>query len=296
MEHRPPRALGTALGASFALWSVALVGLLISKGLTQPVSLSALGPYLLAALFFALACLFGYWTFGCWTLRYVLSRNGLAIRWGAIRQIIPLDQIERIVPGRQAPEPAVEGISWMGHHVGRARVPRLGEALFYSTHRSRDELVYVVTPDHAYALSVGDHAAFAAALEHVRQEGASLALPHAPERRTLAAQPFWSDHLAQILAAAAVLACAVVFGYIFARYPGLPDTLPLSFPSIGGVSRVAPKSDLLALPLTALGVLLVNLVLAVALHTWERMAGYLLLVAAVGLQATFLVGAIAALA
>ncbi len=39
-----------------------------------------------------------------------------------------------------------------------------------------------------------------------------------------------------------------------------------------------------------------NLALAVALHTWERMAGYLLLVAAVGIQATFLVAAIAALA
>src|SRR3990172_6122865 len=138
MEYRPRRALGTGLGAAFTLWSLAMVSLLLARGLTQPVSLSALGPYLLAAVFFALACLFGYWTFGCWTLRYVLSRNGLAIRWGAIRQIVPLDQIERVVPGEQAPEPRVEGISWMGHHVGRARVPRLGEALFYSTHRSRD--------------------------------------------------------------------------------------------------------------------------------------------------------------
>src|SRR4030067_3322950 len=111
MEHRPPRPLGTALGAVTTGWSLALGALLLSRGLTADIRLSSLGLYLAAAFFFGLAVLFGYWTYGCHTLRYVINRNRLAIRWGAIRQLIPLDQIERLVEGRQAPEPRIDGVS-----------------------------------------------------------------------------------------------------------------------------------------------------------------------------------------
>jgi len=296
MEHRPPRKLGTALGAIVTGWCLVLAGLLVYRGLTADISLSTLAPHLAAAFFFGLAVLFGYWTYGCYTLRYVINRNGLAIRWGAIRQLIPLDQIERLVEGRQAPEPRVDGVSWPGHHVGRADVRRVGDTLFYSTHRSREELLYLVTPSQSYALSVPDRERFARDIQEAREQGPHVPVRQSPERYTVAAQPFWSDGTAQLLALTAILACAVVFGYVFARYPGLSPTIPLSFPPMGGVTRVASKEQLLTLPVTALGILVLNLGLAVLIHAWERAAGYLLLVAAIGLQAVFLVGAIIALA
>lgn len=296
MEHRPPRKLGTAIGAVATGWCLVLAALLLSRGLTADISLSVLAPYLAAAFFFGLAVLFGYWTFGCYTLRYVISRNGLAIRWGAIRQLIPLDQIERLVEGHQVPEPRIDGVSWPGHHVGRAAVRRVGDTLFYSTHRSRDELLYVITPAQCYAVSVPDRERFARDIEEQRELGPHVPVRQSAERFAVAAQPFWSDGTAQLLALAAILACVVVFGYIFARYPGLPPTIPIPFPPMGGVTRIASKEQLLTLPVTALGVLVLNLGLAVLLHTWERAAGYLLLVATAGLQAVFLVGAIIALA
>ena len=296
MEYRPPRKLGTAVGAIMTGWSLVLAALLVSRGLTADIRLSTLGPYLAATFFFGLAVLFGYWTFGCYTLRYAINRNGLAIRWGAIRQLIPLDQIERLVEGRLAPEPRVDGVSWPGYHVGRATVRRVGDTLFYSTHRSREDLLYLVTPSQAYALSVTDAQSFARDIQEQRDLGPHVPVRQSPERYTVAAQPFWSDGMAQLLALAAILACAVVIGYVFARYPGLSPTIPLSFPPMGGITRVASKEQLLTLPVTALGILVLNLGLALLLHTWERAAGYLLLVAAVGLQAVFLVGAIIALA
>jgi hypothetical protein len=295
MEYRPPRKLGTAVGAVMTGWSLALAVLLVSRGLTAGIRLSTLGPYLAATFFFGLAVLFGYWTYSCYTLRYAINRNGLAIRWGAIRQLIPLDQIERLVEGRLAPEPRVDGVSWPGHHVGRATVRRVGDTLFYSTHRSREDLLYLVTPSQSYALSVTDAQSFARDIQEQRDLGPHVPVRQSPERYTVAAQPFWSDGTAQLLALAAILACAVVFGYVFARYPGLSPTIPLSFPPMGGITRIASKEQLLTLPVTALGILVLNLGLALLLHTWERAAGYLLLVAAVGIQAVFLVGAIIAL-
>ena len=295
MEYRPPRKLGTATGAIATGWSLALSLLLLSRGLTTDISLSTLGPYLAAAFFFGLAVLFGYWTYGCYTLRYVINRNGLAIRWGAIRQLIPLDQIERLVEGRQAPEPRVDGVSWPGHHVGRAAVRRVGDTLFYSTHRSREDLLYLVTPSQSYGLSVTDVEAFGRDIQEQRDLGPHVPVRQSPERYTVAAQPFWSDGVAQALALVAILGCVVVLGYVFARYPGLAPTIPLPFPPMGGITRVASKEQLLTLPVTALGILLLNLGLAVFLHTWERAAGYLLLIAAAGLQVAFLVGAFVAL-
>jgi hypothetical protein len=296
MEYRPPRKLGTATGAIATGWSLALSLLLLSRGLTADISLSTLWPYLAAAFFFGLAVLFGYWTYGCYTLRYVINRNGLAIRWGAIRQLIPLDQIEWLVEGRQAPEPRVDGVNWPGHHVGRAAVRSVGDTLFYSTHRSREDLLYLVTPSQSYGLSVTDVEGFGRDIQEQRDLGPHVPVRQSPERYTVAAQPFWSDGVAQVLALAAILGCVVVFGYVFARYPGLAPTIPLRFPPMGGVTRVASKEQLLTLPVTALGILVLNLGLAVLVHTWERAAGYLLLLAAAGLQVAFLVGAIVALA
>ena len=296
MEHRPARKLGTVVGATVTGWCLVLTALLLSRGLTADISLSVLAPHLAAAFFFGLAVLFGYWTFGCYTLRYVVNRNGLAIRWGAMRQLIPLDQIESLVEGRQAPEPRIDGVSWPGHHVGRAAVRRVGDTLFYSTHRSREDLLYLITPSQSYALSVPDRERFARDIQEQRELGPRVPVRQSPERYAVAAQPFWSDGTAQLLALAAILACVVVFGYVFAAYPGLAPTIPLSFPPMGGVTRVASKEELLTLPVTALGILALNLGLAVLLHTWERAAGYLLLVAAATLQAVFLVGAIIALA
>jgi hypothetical protein len=205
-----------------ALWCFAFTGVLLWRGLSQPIDLPALGPHLAASFFFALGCLFADWTYGCLTLLYELDRNGLTIDWGDIRQLIPMDRIERLVPGRELPPPKVSGVSWLGHHVGRATVGDLGETIFYSTHRSHEELLYVVTASHTYAISVEDEVRFAEELQGHQKLGQVASLPQVTERTSVAAQPFWQDPLALALALASILAWAVALGYVFHQYPGLP--------------------------------------------------------------------------
>jgi hypothetical protein len=293
MEFRPPRALGTLVGAAIALWCFVLAGTLVLRALGEDVSLGILSLYIVAAVFFFIGVLFVYWTYSLTTLRYTLDRNALTITWGDIRQLVPISQIERLVPGRELPAPHVTGVSWLGHHTGRAEVEGgIGDTLFYSTHRSAEDLLYIVTPAQSYAISVEDDVAFAEAVQQQQRAGSLVAVPQSPDRLYLAAQPFWEDRTAQLLALAAFGAFFAMFGYVYQQYPGLPETIPLEFPQLSGVTRVGNKDELLKLPLTGIAILLLNLGLGFVAHAWERMVGYVLLFAAIAAQGVLLAGAI----
>ena len=272
-------------------WCFAFMGLLLWRGLTQPVDLPAVGEYVAATFFFGLGCLFAYWNYGCLTLRYHLDRNGLNIRWGDVHQLIPMDRIQRLIHGRELPPPRVSGVSWLGHHVGHARVGDLGDVIFYATHRTHEELLYVVTTGGTYAISIPDEARFAEDLQGHQKLGQLVSLPQVTERHSIAAQPFWQDPIAQLLALGSILAFAVMLGYVFHSYPGLPESIPFAFPALDGVTRVGNKHELLRIPMTGVGLLLLSLGLGFVLHAWERAVGYLLFLGAIGAQIILLAAA-----
>jgi hypothetical protein len=283
------------VGAALAAWCLAFSAALLWRGLTLDIDLPAVGAYVGSAFFLVIACLFAYWTYGCMTLRYHLDRNGLTIYWGDIRQLVPMDRIERLVPGRERAAPKVSGVSWVGHHVGHGKVEGLGDVLFYATHRTHDQLLYVVTAEQTYGISVPDEVRFAEDLQGHQKMGPVASLPQVTEREGLAAQPFWHDQIAQVLALGSFAAFIVMLGYVFQNYPGLPETIPFAFPNLSGVTRVDDKSELLAIPLTGVGFLSINLVLGYVLHAWERAVGYLMLLAGIGAQIILLCAAIVTL-
>lgn len=296
MDFRPPRAIGTLVGGGIASWCFGITLALVIRGVTEDVSLGIVALYGVASIFFFVGLLFAYWTYSLGTLRYNIDRNALTITWGDIRQMVPLSQVERLVPGRELPNPKVSGINWVGHHVGHAHVEGgIGDTVFYSTHRSPQELLYVVTPTQSYALSVEDEVAFAEAVQAQQRLGSLVAVAQGPERMYLAAQPFWEDRTAQMLALGAFATFFALFAYLYQQYPGLPESVALSFPQMSGVTRVASKSELLQIPLTGMGLLLVNLALGFVAHAWERMVGYILLLAAIGAEGILLAAAIIAL-
>ncbi len=296
MDFRPPRAVGSLVGFGLAAWCFAVAIALVVRGLTQDIGLGVISLYIVASVFFFIGLLFAYWTYSLGTLRYTLDRNALTITWGDIRQMVPMSQIERLVPGRELGNPHIAGVSWLGHHIGHARIEGgIGDTLFYSTHRSPADLLYVVTANQSYALSVDDEVAFAEAVQAQQRLGSLVAVPQTPDRLYLAAQPFWEDRTAQALAFAAFATFFAMFAYIYQQYPGLPQSIALSFPQLHGVTRVGSKDELLKLPMTGVGLLLVNLVLGFVAHSWERMVGYVLLLAAVGAEGILLAAAIVAL-
>ena len=270
--------------------------MLLYRGIGSHVRFAELLPSAAAAFFVALGTLYAYWTWGCRTLRYVIDRNALSIRWGNVRQVIPLSHIERLVPGEEADAPRVEGVSWTGHHVGRANVEPMGEVLFYSTHRTMREVLYVMTAAETYAISVPDQQIFVQSIQQAQARGPLFDQRQAVHRWGVGAQSFWVDSGARLLALALVASFFAVLGYVLHEYPGLPQSVPLRFPSLGGIVRVGDKTDILDIPRSGLGFLALNLTLAVLLHSWERMVGYVLLLAGIAVQITLLVAAIVAVA
>jgi hypothetical protein len=293
---RPGNSVGTVWGSAGVSLALVLGLALIYRGLTLDVGMQQFAPFIVGGFFLCLAALFAYWTWGCASLRYLVDRNALDIRWGGVHQIIPLANIERLVPGEETDSPQIEGVNWSGHHVGRAEVDQIGDVIFYSAHRTPGEVLYVQTPTEIYGISVPDPVFFAQTVQSNQSRGPLFEQRQAVHRWGPAAQSFWSDRLAIVLAVLMIGAFAAVLAYVLDMYPGLSQSVPLRFPSLGGVVRVTDKSELLDIPRSAFGFLALDLVLAILLHSWERMVGYVLLLAGIGVQVTLLVAAIVAVA
>jgi hypothetical protein len=289
--------MGAMQGAGRVVLCLVLGLALLYKGLSHDPSLDQLWPLLVSALFLFLAVLYAYWTWCSFSLSYVVDRNSLSIRWGAIKQIVPLVNIERLIPAAQESDaPDIQGIDWNGHHVGKANVPTLGEVLFYSGHRAMGDVLYVQTSSDVYAISVPDPVDFARAVQSNQMRGSLFDQRQAVHREGIALQSFWLDQQARFLTFLLLGSFVVVLAYVLQTYPDLSQSVALRFPSLGNLVRVADKSELLDIPRSAAAFLGVNLLLAVLLHPWERMVSIVLLLAGIAIQIALLVAAIVAVA
>jgi hypothetical protein len=294
---KPESASGSFLGIVAVVFCAVVGVALIFKSFGHDPSLSQFFPLVVGPLLLSLGALFAYWTWGALSLRYIVDRNALTIRWGAQRQIVPLINIERLIPADpEGEDPDIRGVDWPGHHVGKARVGQLGEVLFYSGHRRASEILYVQTASDTYGISVPDAVAFAQAVQSNQMRGSLFEQRQAVHRDGIAAQSFWIDPQARFLTVLLLGAFVMVLGYVLQTYPGLSQSVPLRFPALGGLLRVTDKSELLDIPRSAAAFLGLNLALAIALHPWERMVSIVLLLAGIAIQIALLVAAVVAVA
>lgn len=280
MFYQPSRALGLIVGSLLTLWSGGVAYVLYSFAAAATVGVASLLGYVAATALVTLTVLFAFWTHALATLSYAIDRNGLLITWGPTRQVVPLAAIERLVPGTAVGVPGVRGVSWLGHHVGRAEIERVGEVMFYSTHQSPEQVLYVMTTERNYAISVEDPHAFAREIQ-VRQElGPTTTVGHHVERSGAAAQSFWEDAFARQMVFAALVLCLGLWMYVIARYGALPPTLDLTFPpgARGELIAVSSREALLALPRAATALLLANAAIGIFVHAHSRVAAYVLFI------------------
>jgi hypothetical protein len=291
---RPPRALGVIAGAGFAAWATVFAALSIRVSVGSPVEFKTFLAWLMAGLLVILAMLFANWAYAVFAMAYIIDRDTLTLRWGFREVVIPIDTVQRMVPGRTLDEPKVDGLNWWGCHVGSADVKRIGYTLFYSTHSSPDELLYVVTTEESYALTVLDQAMFAEEVQARAAMGPVLAHHQRSAVTGIAAFPFWRDRVALAAAILGAMAAAVLCGYVYTRYPGLPSVIQISFPAMNGVVTVGDKSELLEIAYLGAGIFATNSVLGVLVHARDRASGLWLLASGGMLQTVLLAAAILA--
>ena len=272
-------ALGVALAVKASGW---------------PISFPQFVGYVGAGGLAVLCLVFGFWAYTCLSLRYVLDRTGLTVSWGPVRHFVAIDRIAGLVHGRGEHRPRVSGLNWWGFHVGRGRAEGLGDVLFFSTHRSPEDLVYVQSGDATYGLSPQDPMRFIAEAKRLQQAGRPRQGP-AVQRAPLAAHPIWADRVAQWLVAAAVVLNLALWGYLFAVYPDLSNEITIQFPPVGDITELHARQEIFKIPGTATAILVANLVAGLGFQWRERAATYLLLSGAVFFQVLFWVAAAVAI-
>ena len=292
--ERPSRTAGTAVGAGAAGLALLLSLALVLKAIDWPVSFPGFLAWTGAVALLVLAGLFAFWAYGCYSLRYVMDRGGITVNWGLMKHFIAIDEVQKLIPGRGEQRPQVQGLSWYGYHVGRGRVEGIGDALFFSTHTSPEELVYVMTSGATYALSPRDPVRFIAEAQRFQQAGKPSA-KSGVERDFLSGHPVFADHVAQILTLAAVALNVALWGFLMAVYPQLDNEITIEFPPIGDITGFQSRAEILNIPATATAMLATNLLAGLAFEWKERAATYLLLSGAVFFQAVFWIAAIVAL-
>ena len=217
--------------------------------------------------------LFGFWTYALATLAYALDRNALIISWGPTQQVIPLGAIERLVPGTAVGVPPIRGVAWWGCHVGRARIDRVGSVLFYSAHQTPEEVLYVMTPQQSYAVSVGDPSEFARQIVRRQELGPTTELEHHVRRSGFGLLSLWEDPRGLAIAGVANRGGRPrLAAQLGVRYGSVPETIPLHFPASDPppLVEVVERSALFELPQTATAILLVGLVFGALVHRRER--------------------------
>ena len=293
---RPPRALGAILGSALTAWAVVFGIGAVAVAAGGPTEFKTFLAWFAAAVLFVLALIFANWTYSLATLHYIVDNESLHIHWGFREIVVPIAAIQRLVPGRTIEPPHVQGLRWWGCHIGAAETPRIGYTLFYSTHTKPDELLYIVTDEETYALTVLAQARFA---EEVQARAQLSPLESSMQRTAaigLGALPFWRDRVALATLAVSALLCAALCGYVYASYPDLPSVVRLRFPDLGGVVRVGDKAELLRIAWLGGGILVVNAVAGIVVHSRERAAGLWLIASGGMLQALLLGAAILAFA
>lgn len=284
-----------AIGAAASAIAAVLALVLLARAIGWPVSWPGFVAYAGAAVLGAVAAVFAFWTWACATMRYAVSVEGITIRWGPMRHHIPINRIQLMIRGKGEERPRILGVSWLGYHVGRGEVGDERRVLFFSTHRTPEEIVYIRTEDAIYAVSPQDPSRFITDSQKAYEASQGQA-PVGPlvERDFVAAHPIWTDRIAQLLALAAIALAASLWCYIFANYPNMNNEITIKFPPVGDITTLHSRDQIFKIPGTASAVLTVNFVAALLFQPRERAATYLLLSGTIFLLAVFWVAAIVA--
>jgi hypothetical protein len=293
LNWRTKFGLGVPLGLCFTALVVFLdrwlLGWLIDDSIhAKQISFLSFLVVLVVLLSVPLLILLIYQTLSCLTLRYRLDRNGVLVRWFGSEQVIPIRDIERILPGSQLGDTIVRrrGLRWPGHERGTGQVPGIGRTCFLATRPLPAQLV-LVTPGTAFAISPHDPEEFVRAFEARRELGPNRLLEQEVHHASWFGWRIWSDQTTWALLGAAMVINLGLFGYLCARFPNLDLQLPLHFDSLGQVDRIGTRTELFALPIIGLIILGTNLILGLALYRRERAGSYLLWGTAAAVQALF---------
>ncbi len=297
-EWRPRPSQGFRIGVAAATLAAVCSAAAWFYVATRPIAVDSFVGAVAGLAGLLLALLAGLLAYGCSSMRYRLTDETVTVELLGIRQIIPLDSVEAVYRGqRLGDRTEVDGINWPGFHVGTARAAGLGRLRFYGTSRDPSDAIILATSRHAYALTPDDLAGFRSRLlERLESLPEPQEAGQGPEPATVLPRPLrlsiLRDGVVVTLLVAALLVLLASFGYVSARFPTLPELMPLHYDLAGAPDLIGPPRDAFRMPLIGLVILLTNLAAAARIHECQRDAARILAAATVFVELVMLVAVV----
>lgn len=227
-------------------------------------------------------------TYGYFALRYRFGRDGLVIRWLGREELVPFSKVDGIFAGvRLGQTMRVRGWNWPGYHVGVGRTRAMGLVRYYTTTGDLDDISLIVTPAATYALSPADPTGFRRELIRRVEESEADEADAEPSVKPLA--PVLRDLSLPVLLGASLVLLAMSLGYVWLKWDGLPETIPLHFAADGTPDQAGPRESIFRVPGIGAAILIFNLGLGVAIYARERAAARMLWTTSVVVQFLVLV-------
>lgn len=241
----------------------------------------------------ACAAWLGYQTFQLAHISYSLDRNACVVWWGAVREIVPMGDVQRVIAADAvADELRLLRLPLPGWWFGVGSHPALGKVRFYATEPPEHQII-IITPECSYALSPYDIEAFLEAFRVRLEMRPTQNVAHTRLLPSFATWRIWRDRTALALLILAIALNLGVFGVSATRFPAAPAQIALHFDAQGRVDRLGEKSQLFVPPVIGLLTLSASVALGLVLYRkGETLAAFMLWGGSAATQILFLVAAL----
>jgi hypothetical protein len=244
--YRPPTRLGIVVhaGAALLITAAGAVGLWgAAHANIGPVFLLYLLPAALAA---GLGPLLLYQAGALNACAYILSRDGLRLRWGLRREDIPLTQVEWLRPAQEAVGKVP--LPWLrlpGVLRGERKLAGVGPLEFMASDASR--LLLIGTPGRVFAISPADPQAFMLSFQRATEMGSLTPLERASVYPSGLVGGVWEDRTARVTLLLGLGLSLLLLVWVSLSVPGRTE-ITLGFDPNGGPRILAPPVRLMLLP------------------------------------------------
>jgi hypothetical protein len=228
-------------------------------------------------------------------LTYALGERSLDITWLGMTTSVPYVAIDGVYTGQRLVGHAAPTVPvWPGIYVGAGRARGIGRLRFFATSPDPSALTLITLTHGGVVVSARNPQDFRLALiERIQESGEHV--EGMSWRRLAAARAPWTavfDRWFAVTVGSGLLLLLLMLAAIAMGFSGLPPEIPLRFDASGQATQIAPRSDLLRLPLIGFLLILFNTALGVRMHPRERLLARLVWLAGSVVQGVLLVAVI----
>ncbi|MEN8171535.1 MAG: PH domain-containing protein [Chloroflexota bacterium] len=199
--------------------------------------------------------------------QYILARDDLQLKWGWRVEVIPMNNIEWILPASDLETPIrLPWLRWPGAILGQRRIPdgRLVEFLATKT----DNLLLISTTERIYAISPSDPNAFLQAHQRIIELGSlNVSISQSIYPSFLWAR-VWKTLPARYLLIAGAILCLVLLAWTSLAI-GKYNQISLGFTPQGLPNEPLPSIQLMLLPFLSISAYIFNSILGFFLYRRE---------------------------